>query len=223
MTFTYKRSIPFLALIFGGAICACSSSNGGTAGGGGATSDLCSKYNAYVAQCNKTDACTMAIEQNCSTYFGNYSSAYLGAADACVVAPYDCSDGGKPAASTCVAQQLSSATPTAAQAKVKADFCAQCPDGASKSNPMSCSQFFQVSPSDGGISGGPGIVVLIANDAIATQIDQKCTGGQVQTDGGTSDCVFSFAFCSALVLGADSNTPQACNKMQSVRVPFVLE
>jgi hypothetical protein len=192
---------------------ACNSSSG--SGPGANTTDFCSKLSDFATQCNKTDPCTQAEVQNCSTLAGNFSSAFIAAADACVSAPYQCGDGGaaNSTSNACLQQQLAGAAPTPAQTQVKNDFCAQCPDGASKSNPQSCSNFFSATPDgDGGTKEGPGYIVLISNDAIASQIDQKCTGGASQKDAGLfNDCATSFDLCSVLIFSATANTPKACN------------
>jgi hypothetical protein len=116
----------------------------------------------------------------------------------------------------------SGATPTAAQAKVKSDFCAQCPDGADKNNPNACSQFFTVTYNDAGNTSSPGVLVLISGDALAQQIDQKCTGGTQQQDAGSGfGCAASFEICAAFTFAYASNTPQACNNQgKSMRLPF---
>ena len=197
-----------------GAIWACGGSSSSSGAGGASTQSYCATLSGYATQCNKNDACSQAEVAQCSTYASQFSSAYLAAATTCIKPPYNCSaDGGTvPGSTQCIAQQLSAAAPTAAQQKVKDDFCAQCPDGTDSTNPTSCSQFFSVMFDDAGKTASTGYAVLVAGDALAQQIDQKCTGGTLSQDAGaTLGCAGNFDLCAAFTLAFGSNSPQACN------------
>ena len=78
----------------------------------------------------------------------------------------------------CVGRRTASATPTAAQAKVKADFCATYApsDGGAGVGESLCTDFFvatpiDAGPDDDGISYGLGYLVLMVNDSLAARMD----------------------------------------------------
>jgi hypothetical protein len=212
-----------LAAVFAGAsaVIACSSSSSGGSGG-----EYCARFSDYARQCNKNDACTQARVQNCAALASDLSAVAQSATLACVNPPYDCNtDGGSSnqAVTSCVDAHLSAATPTAAQAQAKADFCKQCPDGASMFIPQACSNFFAVG--DGGSSGVGGIV-LTSSDNIASQIDRQCTGASASTEAGFGDCGIAFIICSAMVFDTALGNVAPCGDGgltgQSTRFPIAL-
>ena len=113
------------------------SSNGSNGSGSAAVSDVCSKANAYYAQCGAAeDACTKAELSDCTSYFGQFSNAFLAAIDSCVTEPFDCADGGANVTeSNCFLAKMNAIAPDTAQTKLKTDFCAACPDGKSPPRP----------------------------------------------------------------------------------------
>jgi hypothetical protein len=222
---TTLRALAFFAIALTVAIAVACSGGTSTSSGSGVTSGYCSSVSDYAKQCNKTDQCTQDIIAACPSITSQFSGAYLAAATACLKPPYDCSDGGNPGLTHCLDQQLASATPTAAQMQVKNDFCLQCPDGADKNNPTACSQFFTITYDDAGKMSSPGYFVLVVNDSLAQQIDQRCTGLPPSQDGGSGfGCAGSFEICSALVYGSSSNLPKSCNSSgKSLRLPPTYE
>jgi hypothetical protein len=169
---------------------------------------LCQKASAYAQQCGETNACATAELANCAQTYGAYSDAFVTAIDNCVTAPYTCpNEAGVSPSSACITSAIATLTPSAAQAKLKADFCAKCPDGASKFVASSCSGFYAAS--DGGTELGA--LVLYYNDAVATAVDQQCTGSATTSgDSGVNDCAFNFLECALVPVESMSNQPAAC-------------
>jgi hypothetical protein len=212
-----------LAMAFAGAaaVIAC----GGSTSSGGSGGDYCARASDYARQCNKNDACTQAALQNCASLESSLSAAAQSAILACVTPPYECNPDGGPvsqAVNSCEDAHLAAATPTAAQAQVKADFCKQCPDSASMFVPNACSNFFVLG--DGG--SGAGGIVLLVSDNVASQIDRQCTGASASTEAGFGDCGLAFIVCAAAVF--DSGLPKiaACSDGgltgRSARLPIGL-
>jgi hypothetical protein len=183
---------------------ACSASSGGEGGDGGAAS-LCATLTEYQAHCHPTDPCTLATEQRCSAHMSDYSAAYAAVMTECYSAPYDCTQASTPLASVCVSAGVHTATPTAAQAKVKSDFCARCPDDPSPLGNKYCSNFY-------GSTDSIGSIVLRWNDTVASEVDRHCTStlavSEAGADGGASvDCSGAFLRCAA---GVIPSLPAAC-------------
>jgi hypothetical protein len=177
--------------------------------GAAGPSALCAKLASYEEVCPPTDRCAAAELQYCSTWAPSMSAGYDNAVENCLNPPYTCPDGGgggNPVEGACLLSYLS--TPTAAQQKVKADFCASCPDGAAPSAPQACTNFFALILEADGITAA-GAAVLLVNDALAGTMDQQCTGVAAE-DAGAQDCAQAFALCSVEVVLQDANLPGAC-------------
>jgi hypothetical protein len=202
---------------------ACNASASGSADGGGssggqedsgsggvstAVADLCSKVSAYSGRCPPPTRCAQAQATYCTTWTQSFSAAFQSGLGECVMSSQPCLDSGLLfPTQACLQDHLS--TPTPAQAKVKADFCAQCPDGASASLPHACSDFFAFTVDDAGGSTSVGNAVLIASDALAAMMDGQCTGpGAV--DSGIADCARAFQSCVGGVLLYYGNLPAPC-------------
>ncbi len=95
-------------------------------------------------------------------------------------------------------------SPSPAQQRVKADFCSQCPDGASALG-SACTEFF-VGP--GGSPGIGGLTVLLYNDQIAATIDRQCA--LMRSDSGGGDCAQAFVSCANAVIAAGAYVPPSC-------------
>ena len=203
-----------LATAAAAAVIACGSSSSGSGPGRGDA--FCSTFSDYARQCGKTDPCTDLRVQNCPSFESNVSAAYVSATIACAMPPYKC-DGGAATSPSCLLSQLVASTPTAAQAKVKADFCAQCPDGKSQAMPRSCSNFFLAPPP------GAGLYVQFGNDAIAAQMDKQCTGASASTDGGAvTDCALRFFGCSMSVFAMHTASGSCSGGVGGMSFPALL-
>ena len=179
----------------------------GQAGTSAEVSALCSKVSTYSQRCGAS-RCVEEQVMYCTTWAPSFSSSFQAALEDCVAPTEACLDGGVLAPTLdCFRPHL--ATPTPAQAKVKADFCAQCPDGTSSFRPTGCTDFFSLGVDDAGNSEGVGGVALILNDDLVGRIDATCTGPNAQ-DSGISDCAKAFQNCAAGALLFDANLPAAC-------------
>lgn len=114
----------------------------------------------------------------------------------------------------CIPPTAAAGTISAGQSKVKADFCAACPDGRDPSFPSSCSQFFAVTAGDAGtLAYGVGYPVLEVNDTLANEMD-ACLSG-VADAGAHGDgsaplgCALAFNFCASAILQASGLSCQA--------------
>ncbi len=177
-------------------VVACSS------GGGSASQEAsayCDASFSALGACGILDlgnaSCESAIVQICAQSLATvYSSAGLSALAACPM-PTDCScyqaSGCTQAATTwseCVARQIATVPASSALQKVATDFCKTCPDGASKSNPLSCSTFL---PADGGVGAAAALALL--GDTALDSIDTSCTGSALlAADAAPPACVGAF-------------------------------
>jgi hypothetical protein len=184
----------------------CTSSSGGGVGSGGGTSQYCSALSSYATKCNITDPCTQASIQNCESYAGTYSSAWLAAVTSCA-AETTCVDGGGAAATSCVRGLQASLTPTAAQEKLAQDYCALCATTA-KQTAAQCTQGFYQQPGDGGL-GGPGAFYLDYSDTVATSIDTQCV--PPLADAGLLGCDFPLIFCADGIVSKSYPPLAACS------------
>ncbi len=146
-------------------------------------------------------SCVSAAAAQCSTLQSNYSEAFKNAVVGCAKTHSPCDE----AFRNCVYSATAGAAPTAAQTKVKADFCATY-----GSVLGICDSFFQVTelgdggPSSGtgeppwagqGFTFGDGFIALVVNDSFATKMDacigttaaEAPDGGSV--DGGPASCL----------------------------------
>jgi hypothetical protein len=199
-----KRTVAVPAAI--ALLCGCTSGGGGGDGGAssagsGDISSICQKLSAYDQQCDNETPCAMAATSQCAQTYANFNPAYVAIVDTCFTPPYTCSDGG-PAGfdSACVDSRVGTLQPDPAQSKLKADFCAACPDGSSTTYPSGCSGFFEAT--DGGSSlGTPS---LYMNDSIVQDLDQHCL------ITGSGDCGQNFALCEGITIAALLAPPAAC-------------
>ncbi len=182
---------------------------------------------ALTATCNAfytgtPTACSQAARNECSTFQPTHSLAFRNAVvscaksfSPCIKSFYDCID-----------DLSASATPTAAQARVKADFCAACPDKPGTGTVGPCSTFFSKSATAGPGIYGLGLGVLKVSDTIAAEIGSKCVAAAVSGGGGGSSSggvgggggSAAPGACEALAFGAcenmvvkDRTTPSACH------------
>ncbi|HLK40420.1 MAG TPA: hypothetical protein VKU41_26895 [Polyangiaceae bacterium] len=196
---------------------ACTSSSGGSKGSGadggtpGSAVDVtavCSALSAYSQRCPPTGRCAQAQAMYCSTWAPSFSAAFREGLKDCFAPAQACIDAGSLFPSkACLVPHLGDLSP--AQAKVKTDFCAQCPDGASRTRPLGCTNFFSLDVDDAGNSASPGTSVLLLNDDLVTMVDAKCTGPGAP-DAGTSDCAQAFQNCALSALFFDANLPAPC-------------
>lgn len=161
---------------------------------------------AVTATCNAfysgtRTACTQAARDQCSTFEPTYSEAFRSATVSCARTFSPCIQDFH----DCARKETVRATPTLAQAKVKADFCKACPDPVDASVAGTCSTFFTVEVPDGGGRGayGAGSLVLFVNDVIAEEIGRACVSA--------ASCGFAFLMC-ATAIRQDRTTPDACRK-----------
>jgi hypothetical protein len=208
LTPSFKRSF-VIAAVLGGVLSgiACSGSTAtGNAGGGGA---YCSHLADFAQACGQNDPCAQAEAQACPSIAGNVSAALAAAVAACVDPPFACPDAGNwnTQPLDCIAGQINAATPTSAQAQVKADFCKVCPDGASTVDSRSCSNFF--SYPGFAQTAGAGHLVSVVSDAVAAQMDQRCISA-------SGDCALGFSACTEIIFAMSTNNPSACNAGGSV-------
>jgi hypothetical protein len=188
---------------------ACSSSSSKSGGGNGTTSSgevsgACTALSTYTVRCGagsyvQSQACTTALEQSCSAMLAVYTPTFQQAIAACDTPATDCDDG--PGA--CYDQQMASVQPTAAQAKVREDYCNGCP-----AETNCTATFFTMDPVNG---DGIGVPVLQVTDAIAEQVDSACTGNALLDAGDGTDCTSAFGSCMAqIVANAQPDQPGVC-------------
>jgi hypothetical protein len=197
-----------------------SAAEGGTDSSGGSsdTSAFCSKLASVEAACPPVSRCSAAEVQYCATWAPSFSAGFEGAVENCLPAacPGDGGGSGSMLESACLISYLS--TPTTAQKKVKSDFCATCPDGASPAVPDACTNFFALTADDAGNIVAVGGGVLEVSDTLAATMDAQCTG-TAASDSGNPDCAESFALCAGEVILFDANLPAACTDVQG-RAPL---
>jgi hypothetical protein len=132
-----------------------------------AQDDFCTALASYYGRCGHCSDCTERNLQNCTKKGAAVSAAYHAAFVTCKDA-IPCTGlagpdpGGEPSFSGCVETQMKKATPTAAQAQAKTDYCNAC----NATNASDCANFF------GG--NGPGYNVLLYSDAIAAMASANC-------------------------------------------------
>jgi hypothetical protein len=182
----------------------CTSSGGGSSGSG--TSQYCSALASYASRCNITDPCTQASVQNCATYAGTYSSAWLGAVAQCA-AEATCVDGGGTAATSCIQGLQASLAPSAAQEKLAEDYCALCATSAHQSTAQCTAGFYQ-QPGDGSL-GGPGAFYLEYSDTIASSIDTQCV--PKLADAGLFGCDLPMILCADPIITKSYPSIAACS------------
>jgi len=181
--------------------------NGTTTGGGGSGQALayCQKVYAEELACGiiASSACESALVSECADELsaGNLlSPTAVGLVAQCNppvtggTCATDAALADEQAYEQCLDGELAAAPTTAAASKLKSDFCAVCPDGASRIDPTSCSGFF--SGTDAG--AGVGLEVKLYADSLVDAMDAQCTGSALATSdaGGTStDCFERFEEC----------------------------
>jgi hypothetical protein len=167
---------------------------------------LCRLDNAYSKECGPLDACTAAEISSCDRYWGQFSCPFLQALDACWPQTSACSrgDAGASVVSTCVDAKVAMLNPSAAQERLKDDFCAECPDGSSKIFPDACSTFFSAA------EGGVGSIAMIYPDSFSDRVDQECVAA-LPAEGSGGDCADRFVACSGEVYTATAYVPTECS------------
>jgi hypothetical protein len=209
-----KKTLALVTLtLVTAAACSSSSSGGNASGDGGssggdasatANSAACDALVAFQQRCGEdaystSAACATGRKQNCSGTLAVFTPTFQAAIAACDVASTTCDNG----PGSCYDTQLASVQPTAAQAKVRDDYCKGCP-----AVPSCTSSFFTIDPTNG---DGPGVGVLEVTDAIAAQIDATCTGTALLDAGEGTDCTTSFGSCVAdVVVSAQPGDPDVC-------------
>ena len=174
---------------------------GGVGGGNLAACTAQIKFNQRCAQTTegKSQACADGRTASCTQTLSTMRAEYQDAVAACTTDAVTCDDG----PSTCIEGKMAGVVPTAAQLKVKDDFCATCTAVADCAN-----AFYLIDPNNG---NGPGYTVLEASDSVAQGIDTKCTGASLDMDAGGGDCVTAFITCVGDVSSsALPDDPDAC-------------
>ena len=175
---------------------------GGVVGGGNLAACTAQiKFNQRCAQTTegKSQACADGRTASCTQTLSTMRAEYQDAVAACTTDATTCDDG----PSTCIEGKMAGVTPTAAQLKVKDDFCATCTAVTDCAN-----AFYLIDPNNG---DGPGYTVLEASDSVAQGVDAKCTGASLDMDAGGGDCVTAFITCVGDVSSsALPNDPDAC-------------
>jgi hypothetical protein len=170
-------------LLISGVGFACSSS--GSMEEGNSPAGDYSYCGALTATCNAFYAgtpteCSRAARDQCSSFQPTYSQAFQDSVVSCAKAFSPCIAN----FDDCIRDTTANARPTAAQAKVRDDFCAVCPDKPETGTVGPCSTFF-TKDADAGIGiYGVGVPVLTVNDSIAAEIGTKCIGISFSVDGG---------------------------------------
>ncbi len=210
-------------------LCGCSSSNdsstdgtgktigsGGDAGAeagaddaatGASTPEACTAYIAYRQRCDVgtpsgSQACADGRKATCTARLATWSPAYAAAYATCTTSATSCNDG----PDDCIASKLATTvgTPTAAQAKVRDDFCAACPSATCKDD------FYKIDPTNG---NGSGFILLEASDDVVVTIGKQCTNGGVglDLDASAGDCQLAFLTCASdTKSSADPDDPDTC-------------
>ena len=147
----------------------------------------------------KSEACAEGRRQNCSKTLPTMSPTYASAYAACTTDQVSCEDG----PDACIQPKMKelAAHPSAAQAKVRDDFCATCASA-------SCKDDFFAITEDG---TGPGYQILQISDTVAAAVDAKCTGAALDVDAGGGDCVGAFRECTGeQASSALPDDPESC-------------
>jgi hypothetical protein len=192
-------------------------SGSGSGSGGGTTAtpaEYCSALTAYVKQCNLTDACDLAQEQDCTTYASALSAQSLGATVTCA-AGASCGDAGSSAVGTCIEGKEATFTPTTAQAAVATGFCAQCASAYGETAAECQTAFFSSTATVSSDSGTDGLspnefgsIVLELNDSFSASLTTTCIPS-LTADSGTA-CISTFGTCAEAQLQKVYTTPTAC-------------
>ncbi len=160
----------------------------------------CKALVAYCGRCSpQLQGCDLDNFAKCEKVSAAYSKAgRVGLVDC--LGKIACVRDNGTALDRCVRDRLASATPTAAQDKVRTDVCTQCVGD--DAGVTACVADFYAKP-DGG--PGAGTFVLEWNDAIVTGMDTACASAG-PADGGDAGsvaaCGTKFAFCAAAVVTA---------------------
>jgi hypothetical protein len=172
----------------------------------------------YVGIAGGPNGCLSQALAQCSTLQSQYSDAFQSAVVACAKTYSPCDPSNEPVVAgptfvSCVGAQIASATPTAAQAKVKADFCAMYASGTNGdagAPEIDCASFFPAAHPDAGAAvAGPGYLVLIASDSVAAEIDKCIPPTATQYDGVACSGLGCFKACAEDTFAA-AVTPAGC-------------
>jgi hypothetical protein len=137
--------------------------------------DFCGDAKATGAACKDPTACDTQLEGACAELPKALSPATMTAAQ-------DCLESGICGVSACVSRSLIGTTPTAAHAKLAADFCQFC----APSLTDCVASFYK----RGGKAAG--LVVLPYSEAVVSAVDDACTG--------SSGCQAKFHECAAGII-----------------------
>jgi hypothetical protein len=162
---------------------------------------------ALVDYCNRclgqVELCQLENFSRCEQISGELSEDGRKAFVDCLGKASCSADGG--VTRRCIEDRLAKGQPTAAQARLASDFCADCSDDAGAA---ACEAEFYVK-ADGGF--GPGVLLLEYADPLVNALDTTCIA-QIAPDagdGGLLGCAPKFALCGVAVLAA-SAPPDAC-------------
>jgi hypothetical protein len=127
--------------------------------------DFCEALAHYDGRCGHCDDCIAKNLQNCGKLGSAISSAYREAWVACKDTAA-CSD--NPPTTTCIAQRMQGATPSAAQLSAKKAYC----DACSATNASDCENYFGIDPASG--KSGAGYNILLYSDDVVAMASSTC-------------------------------------------------
>ena len=169
----------------------------------------CDTYTRFASRCGATDsgltaACIGAQHAQCPEVAMRYSADWISAVQACFAQERPCD---RKANDQCAQDKLMAFTPSAAQAKLRNDYCATCESDAS----ADCKTKFFFAGTGSSAVPGDGATALLLTDAVVSQIDTKCTGAALVVTAG--DCNGAFTNCyQATYDAAFPPVPPSCTK-----------
>ncbi len=189
-----------------------------TTAGGDASSpfigtESCVAQIRYDQRCADNDAgtssaCSAAREKDCGKFVSALSDVYRKAIVACYTDASTCGQN-----STCVDELLAVATPTAAQIKVRTDYCATCGPEAG----ATCARDFYTITPDG---AGAGYGVIRLSDLVLIDLEAKCTGAGLDLSMPAMTCREAFTACvTTVTTGASPVLPDKCQPPQQPDPP----
>jgi hypothetical protein len=146
----------------------------------------CDALAAYDLRCGQNDACDQALRNLCVqdsailTEGGSKAVVECKPIDAC---SGDTDGGTRRAHNDCLRGKLATITPTAAQDKLRIDYCARCAPVAT----ATCLADFYNPASDSGFSGD-GLAFLSYTDPVVAEIDSLCFATNDAGEAGVSSC-----------------------------------
>jgi hypothetical protein len=158
----------------------------------GDEADFCSVETTLYSQCGECEACHQTDLNNCVALGDALSATFKSALGDCASQIASCDDTTY-AGNSCVSAKLATATPTAAQASTKLQYCTKC-----ATDVTGCTTFFQPATDAG--AAGIGLIVLLASDDVATSIASTCS----------SDCGADVYELCAVGQFCKTQAPDAC-------------